>query len=148
MENPARKSSRKIGPEIEGTVPFDAACEIYAGKLLPHREFDVRIGFVIAKQDIEFRFVLLDEVVFKSQGFAGVGDYDGFEIDDFTDKRAGFGINSPTGFQEIGADAAAERDRFTDIDNLVPGVLEQIDTRGFRKKGGFFARFHAVVQIL
>src|SRR5262249_34711510 len=110
VENAARKSCREIGSEIESAVFFYTTGEVDAGELVGDGEFYVGVGFVVAENDVELGFVFLDEIVFESEGFFGVGDDDGFEVGDFASERAGFGVDGPTGFEEVGADAAAKRD--------------------------------------
>src|SRR5580704_6876446 len=107
MENAACEASGKIGPKIERAVFFDAAREIDAWILLGSGEFDVRVGFVVAKKDIELGAVLLDEIVFECESFALVADEDGFEVGDFAGEGTGFGID-PARLEKIGTHAAAQ----------------------------------------
>src|SRR4029077_9763279 len=93
MENAAREASGKIRAKIERAVFFDAAREINAGIFFSGGELDVRIGFIVAKHDIELRTVLLDEIVLKSESFALVADKDGFEVGDLSGERACLGVH-------------------------------------------------------
>lgn len=142
MQNTTRQAGREIRAEVESTIFFDFAGEINTGIFFLHGEFDVGIGFVIAQHDIEFGVVFLDEIVLEGQSFAFVADNDGFEVSDFAGQRAGFGVD-PAGFQEIGADSAAKRGGFSDVENRTASVFEDVDARLFRESGGFFAGFHS-----
>ena len=51
---------------------------------------------------------MLDEIVFKCEGFAFVADKNGFEVGNFAGKRAGLGID-PTGFEKIRTDPTTKR---------------------------------------
>ena len=123
MENAAGKSGGKIGAKIERAVFFDAAGEIDARIFFGGGEFNVRVGFVIPKHDVELRTVLLDEIVFERERFSFVADENGFEVGDFAGKRAGFCVD-PARFEKIRADAAAERRSFPDIKHVARGVFE------------------------
>jgi len=83
VKNTAREAGGKVRPEIKRAVFYDAAGEIDTGIFFGCGEFDVGIGFVVPKHDVELRVVLLDEIVFEREGFAFVGDDDGFEVGDF-----------------------------------------------------------------
>ncbi len=99
------------------------------------------IGLVVEKADVEFRLILLDEIVFEREGFARVGEDDGVEVGDFASERASFCVH-PAGFEEIGTDAAAEGGGFADVEDRACGVFEQVDAGAIGEERGFFAGFH------
>ncbi len=123
VQDAARQAWGKIGPEIERAVFFDFAREIDAGIFFGGGQLDVGIGLIVAQEDVEFGLILLDEIVFKRQGFARIGEDDGVEVGDFADERTGFGVD-PARFQEVGTHAAAERGGFADVEDRVRGVFE------------------------
>ena len=59
------------------------------GIAVVHRQLDVRIGLVVAQQDVEARLALLDQVVFKRQRLVLVGDRDVLDVDRLAHQRAG-----------------------------------------------------------
>ena len=93
MQNPSRQTRRKVGAEIERTVFLDSPSEIYARIFFAGRELDVRICLVVAKDDVELRPVLLDEIVFERQGFAFVANQNGFQLGDLPRQRAGLRVD-------------------------------------------------------
>ena len=95
------------------------------------------------KADVEFRLVALDEIVFERERFARIVEDDGVEVGDFAGERAGFGVH-PAGFEEVGADAAAERRGFADVEDGAGGVFEEIDAGTVGEERGFFAGFHGL----
>src|SRR5690348_18085980 len=54
-------------------------------------EFDVRIGFVIAQQDVVARLPLLDEIVFERKRFLFVIDLNEVDVARIVNQSAGFG---------------------------------------------------------
>ena len=140
-EHAAGEICGEIGAEVGGAVFFDFAREIDARIFFVEGELDVRIGFVVDEADVEFRLIALDEIVFEGEGFARIVEDDGLEIGDFAGERAGFEVH-PAGFEEVGADAAAERCRFADVEDGAGGVLEEVDAGTVGEERGFFAGFH------
>ena len=74
-----RQVGRKVRAEIGGAVFDEPARHIDAGEAFVG-ELDVRIGLVVAQQNVEARLVLLDEVVFKRQRFFFVVDQDVVDV--------------------------------------------------------------------
>src|SRR5882762_370389 len=111
MEDAAREAGGEIRAEVERAVFFDAPSKVDARVFFARGEFDVGISFVVPKHNVELRVVLLDEIVFKGEGFAFVGDDDGFEVGDFAGERAGFSVG-PARFEKIRSDTTAEGARF------------------------------------
>lgn len=141
MKNAAGESGGEIRAEIERAIFFDAAREIDAGIFFGGGELDVRVGFIVAQDDVKFRAVLLNEVVLEGQRFMFVIDNNGLEIGNLACERAGFGVD-PAGFEEIGAHAATEGRRFANIKHGTGGVFEDVDAGTFRKQRGDFSGFH------
>ena len=141
VQNTARQTCREIGTKIERAVFFYEPGEIDARIFLGGGELDVGIGLVIAKQDVEFRPIFLDEVVLERQGFAFVADDNGFQVGNLAGQRAGLGVN-PARLREVGAHATAQVARLANIQHGPAGVLEEIRAGAFGKLRGFFAGLH------
>ena len=139
MDDPVREAVREKRPEINRAVFDQAPRHVHARIFLERGVANVRVRLVVAQQDIEFRLVLLDQIVFERQGFALVVHDDVIEIRDFPHQRAGFGIQ-PAGFEEVRFDAIPQGTRFPHVQNISQGVLEQIDARLGGKAGGFLMR--------
>ena len=142
MENTSREAGGKIRAEVERAIFYDAAGEIDTGIFFGGGELDVGISFVVPKHDVELRVVLLDEIVFESEGFALIFNDDGFEVYNFAGERAGFGVGGPARFKEVRTDAIAEGARFADVNNFAAGVFEHVNSRAFGKLRGLFFGFH------
>src|ERR1700691_5026126 len=84
--------------EVAGKVWTVVSCAAFAQatgdedfwKTIGKSEFHVGVGLVVAEQDVEARLALLDEIIFKRQGFMLVGDEDVVEINGLAHERAGF----------------------------------------------------------
>ncbi len=92
MYDAIRKAVGKIRPEVDGAVLDQSPRNIHARVFLEGRVTNVRVGLVVAKQDVELRFILLDQAVFQRQGFAVVVHHDIIEVRDFANQRAGLGV--------------------------------------------------------
>ena len=68
-----RQIAREVGPVVSGPILDQPPRYIDARKSFAG-QFDVRIGLVVAQQDVETRLVLLDEVVFERERFLLVID--------------------------------------------------------------------------
>lgn len=55
------------------------------------RQKDVRVRFVIAQQNVVFRAMLLDQVMFKYQRLSFCEGHSDLDISNITDKRSRFG---------------------------------------------------------
>ena len=86
IDQPVREVAGKVGAEVSGPVFDQPARDVNARESFV-RQFDVRIGFVVAQQDIEARLVLLDEIVLERQRFLLVIDQD--VVDDRALRRSG-----------------------------------------------------------
>src|SRR5258708_4075215 len=86
VKDAARQARGEIRAEVERAVFFYPPREVYARKFFRGGEFDVGVGFVVAKNDVELRAILLDKIVFESQGLALIADENGLEVGDLADK--------------------------------------------------------------
>ena len=139
MDDPVREAVREERPEVNRAVFDQAPRDVHARIFLKRRVSDVRVRLVVAQQHIEFRLILLDQIVFERQGFALVVHDDVVDVRDFAHQRTGLGIH-PAGFQEIRFHAIAQGTRFSHVQNISQGVLEQVDARLCGKAGGFLMR--------
>ena len=92
MDHAIGEARREVRAEINRAVLDQAARDVDARILFKRGVADVGISLVVAKQDIEFRLVLLDEIVFEGQRFFLIVDDDVIQIGDFADERAGLGV--------------------------------------------------------
>ena len=74
-----RQIAGEVGPEVGGAVFQQPARDVDA-RILFAGQLDVRIGLVVAQQDVEARLVLLDEIVLERQRFFVVVDQDVVDI--------------------------------------------------------------------
>ena len=114
----------KVRPGVSRAVFNEPSGYIDSRKSLVG-EFDVRVGLVVAQQDVEARLVLLDEIVFKCERFLLVIDEDVVDVARFRDQRAGLDVRQLV-FVEIAANARPEHLRLADVDDFSRGVLVQI----------------------
>ena len=119
MHDAVGEAVREKRPEIDRAILAQAARDVDARIFFKCREADVRIGLVIPQQHVEFRLILLDEVIFERQGFAFVVDDDVIDIGDFAHQRAGLCIR-PSRFEKVGAHARAQRAGLADVQGLSP----------------------------
>ena len=63
LQDPPRGAGEERAEEEVALLPIDAPREHDARIFLRHRDLDVRIGLVVAKEDVVARLVRLDEVV-------------------------------------------------------------------------------------
>ena len=142
VHDAVRQAVREIRAEVERAVFAQPARDVDARIFLKRGEADVRIGLVVAQQDVELRLVLLDEVVFERQRFAFVVHDDVIEVGDFADQRTGLGVG-PARLQEIGTDARAQRSGLADVEDCAQGVLEQVHPGLGGQGRGFVFEFHS-----
>ena len=88
VHQPVRQVAGKVRAEVGGAVLAQAAGDVDA-RIMFRRQLDVRIGLVVAQQDVEARLPLLDQVVFERQRFFFVVDLDEVDVPRFVDQRAG-----------------------------------------------------------
>ena len=74
VDKPVREIAREIRAEVSRAVLAQAARDEHLGVTVGERELDVRVGLVVAQQDVEARLALLDQVVFEREGLVLIGD--------------------------------------------------------------------------
>ena len=132
----------EIGAVVGAAVFAQAAGDEDFGIAVAEGELDVRVGLVVAKQDIEAWLALLDEVVFKGEGLVLVVDEDVVDVDSLAHERAGLGVGLGA-FEQVGADAGAEVLGLADVDDFAVGVLVEVDPGLSREGADFFLEVHA-----
>ncbi len=108
MNESVSKTCGKVRTKINRAVFLQSPGDIDARILFKCRVTNVRICFVVAKQNVEFWLVLLDQVVFERERFLLVVDDDVFQIGDFANERSRLGVLQSF-LEEIGANAASQR---------------------------------------
>src|SRR5690242_13036219 len=124
MHQPVREVSREVRTVVRGSVLLQTARDVHT-RIALGREFDVRIGFVIAQQDVVARLPLLDEIVFERKRFLFVIDLNEVDVARIVNQSAGFGV-SQTLFQEVAAHAGAKVLRLADVNNRAVRVFVEI----------------------
>ncbi len=92
MHDAVCEAVRKIWAKIERAIFQQTPCNVDARKSFKGRVADVRVSFVVAQQNIKFRFVLLDQIIFKRQCLALVVHHDVFHVRNFSDERTSLRI--------------------------------------------------------
>ena len=141
MDHAPGKVRWEIRTVIDGAIFDQAASYVDAREFFEGRVAYIRIGFVVAQQDVEFWFVLLDEIIFERQRFFFVVDDDVVDFGDLAHERAGFGVQR-AGFHKIVAHSASQRQRFSHVDDLAGRIVIEIHARLSRKRSDFFAKIH------
>ncbi len=103
VNEPVSKISGKVWTEVGASVFSQTAGDEDLWIPVSHGELDVGIGLVVAKKDIEARFALLDEIVFKRQRFVLVRDGDVIHVDGFAHQGARLRVGLG-GLKEVGTD--------------------------------------------
>ena len=141
LDHAVGQAGRQIGSVVAAAVLLQAPGDIDPRKAFAQREFDVRIGLVVAQQDVEARLLLLDEVVFQRQRFFFVVDDDVLEVDGFAQQGAGLGVLGRA-LEKIRTHPGAQVFRLADVDDLTLCVFVQIHAR----RGGQGADFLVKIQ--
>src|SRR5258708_34933032 len=93
MQDASGQAGREIWSKIERAIFLDAASEIHSRIFLRRGELDVRIGLIIAQENIEFRLIALDKIVFERKRLALIVDDDSFQVGDLANQRTGLGVH-------------------------------------------------------
>ncbi len=131
----------EVGAVVGRSIFAQPASDKDFGEAVAQRQLDVGVGLVVAQQDVEAGLALLDEVVFKRQGFVFVGDENVVEVDGFAHERAGFGVGL-RGLEQIGTYARAEIFGFADVNHLTLGVFVEIHAWLDRQRPDFPVKVH------
>jgi len=91
---PVGQIGRKVWPVIRRSV-FPQPARDVNPRIFLIGQLDIRVSFVVAKQDIEARLPLLDQVIFESQRLFFVVDQDVFQVCRGRDQAGGLGIQQP-----------------------------------------------------
>ena len=136
---------RQIAGEIRAVVGGRRLCirrrVTYTRGILFAGELDVRIGLVVAQQDVEARLPLLDEVVLERERFLLVVDQDVVDVAGFGDQRAGLDVGQPV-VVEVAADAAAQVLGLADVDDRPVLVFVEVHAGQQGQLRRFFAEVH------
>ena len=125
MHHAVRQAGRKVRPEINRAILLQPPRHVHARIFFERRVANVRICLVVAQQHVEFRLVLLDQIVFKRQRLFLVVHDDVIHVGNFAHQRPGLRV-LPARLQKVRPHAAAQRTRLAHVQNLPAGVLEQV----------------------
>jgi hypothetical protein len=124
LHRPARERGGHERTGVDVAVALDGACHEHPRRPLGHGQLQVRIGLVVAQQDVEARNALLDQPVLEREGLDDrVGD-DHVERRGRGEERVDARTH-PVG-AEIGADAVAEHARLADVQGLAGRAGEDV----------------------
>src|SRR5439155_3195850 len=120
-----RKSRGKKRPKIQSSIFGDAPRNHRSRKGLVYSELKIRIGFVVAQQNVVLGLVLLDEVIFKGECFAfGVG-HDELDVFDCVHHLV-LALVEIARQLEIGSYAVPQRFGFSHVDRLIRSILIEV----------------------
>jgi len=125
VHQPVRQISGKIRSVIGGPVFAQPPSDIYA-RIALRRELDVRIGLIVAQQNVIARLPLLDEIVLERERFLLIIDLDKGDLARFRDQRPGLRIGEAF-VGEITADAVPQILGFAYVYDRAVGVFIKID---------------------
>ena len=134
VHQPMRQIAREIRAVSSVEPSFFKRPRDVDARITLGRQLDVRIGLVVAQQDVVARLPLLDQVVLERQRFFFVVDLDEVDVARFVDQRAGFDVGQ-TVIEEIAADAGAKVLGLADVDHRPVGVFVQIHSGRGRQFG-------------
>jgi hypothetical protein len=107
---------RKIRSVIGAPVLAKTPCHVHS-RIFLARQLDIRIGLVIAQQDVVSGLVLLNEIVLKRERFLVVVDLDEVDIPSLTDQGSRFSVSKPV-LVEVAPDARTKALGFSDINDF------------------------------
>ena len=116
---------REVGAVVCAAILAQAPRYVHAREPFGEAEFHIGVCLVVAQQDIEARFLLLDEMVLEGQRLFIIGDNDIVDVDGLADERAGFRV-LPAALVEIGGDARAQVVGLAYVNHLAFGVLVEV----------------------
>ena len=131
----------EVGTEVGATVPAQASGDEDFGVAVLQGELDVRVGFVVAQEDVEARLALLDEVIFKREGFMLVGNGDVLDVHCLAHERAGLGVGL-RGREEVAAHAGAQVLGLAHVDDCAFGVLVEVTAGARGQRADFLEKIH------
>jgi len=120
----------KVAPAVLQHVAHD----LNTWKVLVPGDFDVRVPLIVFEADVEARPVFLDQFALEDQRLQFGLRHDPVQIGDLEHEL--FCLACVGGsVLKIGAHAVAQADGFADIDDAIPGVAHDVDTRLRRQPG-------------
>ena len=120
-----RKSRGKKRSKIQSPILADAPRDHGSREGLVYSELYIRIGFVVAQQNVVFGLVLLDEVVFQGECFAfGVG-HDELDVFDCVHHLV-LALVEIARQLEIGSYAVPQRFGFSHVNRLIRSILIEV----------------------
>ena len=132
------------GSVVGATILAQAASHVNSRKTLAQSEFHVRVGFVIAQQDVEARLLLLDEIVLECQRLFIIGDDNVVDVDGLANERPGLCIQPPA-FMKIRGNPGAQILCLADVDDFAFGVLVQVHAGGGGQGADFLRQIHQIL---
>ncbi len=138
VHQPVRQIPGKVRAIISGAVFLQTPGHVDA-RITLGGEFDVRVGFVVAQQDVVARLPLLDQVVLERQRFFLVIDLDKIDRAGFMDQRAGLGVGQ-TFIVEVTAHPIAQVLGFADVDHRAVSVFVEVHAGQQGKLARLFAK--------
>ena len=88
VDDAVRKVAGKVRTEVLAAILAQLARHEHLRVPVAHRQLHVRVGFVIAQENVEARLALLDQVVLKRERLVLVGNLDVIHIDGLAHQRA------------------------------------------------------------
>ena len=128
----------RVWAKIPGIAPFSAARHPYARHAFPHRDGEVRIGFVITEHDIEPRVEFLDPCVFEGQRLKLSADHRPFQASCGEHHGLGAGMQLVKRL-EIVRQTVAQVLRLTDVNDPALAVTPLVYARFRGNVTGFRA---------
>ena len=118
----AHRADVGVRTEIARAVVEQLPCDEDAREWLLHRDLHIRIGLVVAQEDVEPRPVFLDEVVLEEQRLRFGRDDDSLEVGDQVEHHPG--LRGPLVLcSEVAPDALAEAFGLANVQHLALSAL-------------------------
>ena len=122
LRNSIRQIARKVRPVIRSAILAQPARHKNLGIAVSQRQLHIRIGLVVAQQDVKARLPLFDQIVLERQCLVLVVDEDVVHIDGLAHQRSRLGVRLRS-LQQIRAHPRPQILRLADVDHLIVGVL-------------------------
>src|SRR5882757_6900824 len=133
---------RKIRSVVRSTILAEPAGHEYLRIPVVHRQLDIRIGLVIAEQDVESGLLLFDEVVFQRQRLMLVRDRDVLHIHGLPHQGSGLCVGLRR-LQKVGTYPGTKVLRLPDIDHLALDIFVEVAPGLGGKCSNFLMKIHA-----
>src|SRR6266849_2639553 len=126
LEQTPRGSGEKRSIEKVALLAIDTPRENDARKIFGHRDLEVRVGLVVAKEDVVARLMRFDQIVLEHDRLELVVGRDEIDSVDLLHQRGSERIAIALA-HHVRAGTVAQIPRLPDVDHLSLGVLVQID---------------------